>query len=95
MAKGTFGTPRTRSDVIEIRPVTAKIRFQADGDFDLNATLNEGNEVGGVFEVEESGSLRTVERALNAADKAVVEDFLSLVIRLYSDEQGYSGVVIT
>lgn len=94
MAKGTFGTPRTRVTVTEIRPVTAKIRFQ-DDKFDLNASFQEGNEVAGVFEVKESGNLRTQERSMNAADKAIVEDFLGLVVRLYVDEQGYSGVTIS
>lgn len=75
--------------------MSAKVRFDDGGDFGLNTTLNEGNEVGGVFEIEERGDIRKVERQLNAADKAVVEAFLGLVVRLYSDDKGYTGVVIT
>lgn len=99
MTKGTFGTPRTRETIDEIRPVSARVRFHdigvPDGDFTLSATLDEGNEVGGVFEIKESGAINTQERLLSAADKVIVEDFLSMVIRLYADDKGYTGVVIT
>ena len=94
MAKGTFRIPRTRAAVAEIRPINAKVRF-VDDKFDLNATMQEGNEVGGVFEIKEIGSIRVQERTLNAADKAVVESFLRLVVRLYADDKGYTGVTIS
>ncbi len=95
MSKGTFGTPRTRATVAEIRPTSVKVRFSDDDKFGVSATLQEGNDVAGVFEVKETGGIHVEERTLNTADKAVVEAFLGLVIRLYADNQGYTGVTIS
>jgi hypothetical protein len=95
MSKGTFSTPRVRSTVSEIHPLSVKIRVDGDGKYTITGNLQEGNDIAGVFETKEIESVRVNERELSAADKIIVDNFLGLLIRLYAADRGYIGVIVS
>lgn len=100
MSKGTFGTPRSTGTVEEIRVATLKIRLQqfdvSDvAELGLFAEIHEGNEVAGVFEVSEKGSVILQESVLSAADQLALENIMKVMIRAYVAQEGYTGVTIS
>ncbi len=100
MSKGTFNTPRSTGTVEEIRVASLKIRSRSFGnppvvELGLHAEMHEGNEVGGIFEVSEEGSVSLQESVLSGVDQIALENIMKVMIRAYIAQEGYTGVVIT
>lgn len=100
MSKGTFNTPRPTGTVEEIRVATFKIKSKEFVDpsvieLVLYAEIHEGNEVAGVFEVSEKGSVSIRESVLSAADQLALKNIMKVMIRAYVAKKGYAGVTIS
>lgn len=96
MPKGIFGTPRPVGTVDEIIVEKTIIRL-IDGEYDINATLLEGNDNAGTFEAVEGGGgfIRIKKSDLSVSDQVFFDNFLKVIISEYVGDKGYSGVVIT
>ena len=95
--KGTFDSPRAVGTVEEIRVSSLKIRFvetETGNQFRIDAEIHEGNDVAGVFEVSEKGSVEVLESDLSVPNKVALESMLSVIINIYVNARGYSGVTI-
>jgi len=95
MSTGTFGTPRSLGSVEEIQLTTIRYHRNSDGSYQIEASLIEGNDVGGTFEVVEQSELNFSDADLSTADKVFVDNFLKVILTQYVGSKGYSGVVIS
>ena len=93
--KGTFQTPRPVGTVSEIRISAIKVRLDSTLEFQIAANLEEGNEVDGVFEVTDKGTVSVLESDLSAADQVLLNNFLKVILREYINTKGYSNVTVT
>ncbi len=93
-SKGVFTKPRSAGKVKEIRVKVARVQF-SEGKYALKATVEEGKILKGTFVEIKSGKIGILESDLSDEDQVAFDNFLRVVLSLYIDDKGYSGVVIS
>ena len=94
--KGIFSTPRTLGQVSEIVSLFIQVkRLEQGGDYIIVANMAEGEEQqDGRFTAHVEKTFQVNMKSLSTTDKATLNKFLSLVVKDYTVQEGYTEITI-